>query len=348
MWIEKYSPKKLSQYVGNKYQVEILKKWIKNWGKSKDQKNAVFLSGLPGIGKTSLVYLMAKEFNYDLIEINGSSERSKDTFINLLKHSEMKELFSKYDGKIILIEEIDGINNRIDNGGTTGILTLIKKTKIPIILTANERWKPCLKTLRSYSLEVVLSVSSFSEIYERMKVILWKENLRNIIKENVIRIIKSNKGDIRGTISDLEGYCLEIKKTNCGFKRESCYREKEEYSLFDNFKKATNKSLSYERREHMYGRINDLGSFMSFENYIPRDGERYELDNSYKRRKTDMKIIEEKSELLSLGDIMGSRYLCDYEDYFNLEAIRGLPSKQRLDFPKLLGNISSGNKRAEF
>lgn len=70
-WTEKYRPKNINEIVGNKICVQKLEAFLKNFYSLRDQKhigakkdeekNAVLLSGAPGIGKTSAVYAL-KEF----------------------------------------------------------------------------------------------------------------------------------------------------------------------------------------------------------------------------------------------------------------------------------------------
>ena len=78
LWLEKYRPKTLSEYLGNKDIIEQVKGWITKF-KNKDEKVERFLllHGKPGIGKTTLAHIIFNEYNYDIVEINASEQRSK-------------------------------------------------------------------------------------------------------------------------------------------------------------------------------------------------------------------------------------------------------------------------------
>ena len=64
MWTEKYRPKVLSEVAGNDDLRGKINKWLRTWDKS---FKPILLQGTPGVGKTSLVYALAKELDYHVI-----------------------------------------------------------------------------------------------------------------------------------------------------------------------------------------------------------------------------------------------------------------------------------------
>ena len=74
LWVEKYRPQTLEEYVGN----ETIKNKIADYLKQGSIQNLLF-HGVAGTGKTTLAKLIAKNLNCDLLYINASDERGIDT-----------------------------------------------------------------------------------------------------------------------------------------------------------------------------------------------------------------------------------------------------------------------------
>ena len=74
MWSEKYRPQIISDMVGNEESRASIMEWFTKWKKG---TKPILLVGPPGIGKTTIAYLVAKQFGYDMIGLNASDVRSK-------------------------------------------------------------------------------------------------------------------------------------------------------------------------------------------------------------------------------------------------------------------------------
>src|SRR3989344_1181590 len=106
---EKYRPSSLKEVIGNQVTLMKLRKAV-------SEKKPVLLYGLTGTGKTSAVQALAKDLNYELIEVNASDTRNKDSIHSVIgSAASQMSLFSK--GKIILIDEVDGLSGQKDRGG---------------------------------------------------------------------------------------------------------------------------------------------------------------------------------------------------------------------------------------
>ena len=128
MWVIKYKPKNLTEYVGQKEAVETFLRWIKNW---KQGKSLLFY-GPPGTGKTCLIETFGKENNCEFIEMNASDFRDRKQIEEVLGQS-MKQASLFGRKKIFLIDEIDGLAGRGDLGGVGAIIKIIKESKFPTI-----------------------------------------------------------------------------------------------------------------------------------------------------------------------------------------------------------------------
>ena len=94
------------------------------------RKKAILLIGPAGVGKTTIVYALANDYNMSVIELNASDVRTEDAIQNKL-HETVKStnLLSftkkKSRGKLILIDEVDGIHGQSDRGGVKALLNII-------------------------------------------------------------------------------------------------------------------------------------------------------------------------------------------------------------------------------
>ncbi|ODV95222.1 hypothetical protein PACTADRAFT_75733 [Pachysolen tannophilus NRRL Y-2460] len=135
------------------------------------EKKILLIHGPPGIGKTSVVHIVAKQAGYEIMEINASDERAgqrvKDKIINSLSTQ-------TFSGKPICLvcDEID------DNS---------KLLMRPIICICNDLFAHSLEKLRPFA-EIV----SFKKPLERTV----KERLRKICQEEKIKIDHKDLNDI--------------------------------------------------------------------------------------------------------------------------------------------------------
>ncbi len=124
MWTEKYRPGNLKELIGQELAFRRLEDFVKNF--KRQEKKAALLYSHSGSGKNSLVYAVAKELGYELIEFNASQLRDKDKIKSMLgPATQQHSLFGK--GNIIFIDEADAFTG-IDRGGLAAIMTLIDKT----------------------------------------------------------------------------------------------------------------------------------------------------------------------------------------------------------------------------
>lgn len=100
LWVEKYRPRKLTEYVGN----EHLKQKVSDYLQSGDVPHLLFF-GKAGTGKTTLAKLIVNSISCDYIVINASDENNVDTVRNKVKGFASTIGFK--DMKIIILDEFD-------------------------------------------------------------------------------------------------------------------------------------------------------------------------------------------------------------------------------------------------
>jgi len=147
--VEKYRPRTLLEVRGNRKAIKELRQWALNWP---SEKSAALLYGKPGTGKTSAATALATDVEWELLELNASDKRTQ-RIINETAGEASKNASLLNAQKLILLDEIDNLHGTSDRGGAKAVAELIKKTRAPIVLTANDLHSVS-PTLRKYCKQI--------------------------------------------------------------------------------------------------------------------------------------------------------------------------------------------------
>ncbi len=231
MWIEEYRPKDLDSFAGNKKAIDDIKGWIDDFRNQKQK--AILIIGPTGCGKTTVAELLARRMRYNIIEKNASDIRSKKMLKSFFGHAlEQQSLF--YKGKLVLLDEIEGISGIYDRGAPGEIKDLIKNSKHPIVMTATDESANPVKALKKISKVIRFDAIPLEEITGVLEDISQKAGLD--IDERSIKMIARNAGgDIRAAINDLESLNIKGRKIDPKVARTLAYRD---------FEREVNESLS--------------------------------------------------------------------------------------------------------
>ena len=237
-WIIKYRPKKIADVVNQDSAKKQFIQWLESWLKGKPLKKAALLYGPAGCGKTSLVEAAANEYKLEVVEMNASDFRRKQDNERIAKvAATMRSLFAR--GKIILLDEVDGISGMADRGAIDAILHLLEVTRYPVVMTANDPWDQKLKPIRDASLMIAFKRLSERDVILVLKKICQAERLE--CEDNALReIARRSEGDLRSAINDLQAIAEGYGKVTITLVRElSAYRYRE-YAPFEALQKLFN------------------------------------------------------------------------------------------------------------
>lgn len=213
MWSEKYRPDTIEEIV----LPESLKNRFRGLIKSRKIPN-LLLAGPSGLGKTTVARALAKELDYEVLEISSSLDRSIDTLRN-----EIKNFASSMDmeGKrrCVILDEADGLTFQTQEA----LRNFMPKyeTNCSFILTANKKHK--LHSAIHSRCSVIDFV--FRNKEERQDVgkqfvltalnILKAENVE-ANKEVVLAFVQKYYPDFRRALNELQTYVNDHGKIDVG------------------------------------------------------------------------------------------------------------------------------------
>lgn len=217
MWTEKYRARKFTDLIGDERTHRSVLRWLKGWepivypglaraGKKKHaqeedeermHRKVLLLSGPPGLGKTTLAHVCAKQAGYEVLEINASDERSKDIVKGRIRDALGTENVKGANVEVgenkvrraakpvcVVVDEVDGVVGGAGSGGEGGFMKALidlvlldqrnsnksqenggKKRKgdkfrflRPLILVCNDLYHPSLRPLRASSIAEMIHV----------------------------------------------------------------------------------------------------------------------------------------------------------------------------------------------
>ena len=112
-WIEKYRPQTLGDLIVSDETLTLLSKWVEAWKDGTPAKTTLILHGKPGMGKTSCAYAIANYAGWNVVEMNASDQRNRDSVrrVALMAslYSDITSFASPENAtrKLILVDEAD-------------------------------------------------------------------------------------------------------------------------------------------------------------------------------------------------------------------------------------------------
>jgi DNA polymerase III delta prime subunit len=190
LWVEKYRPKKLADYVGN----EHLKSKVEGYLENGDVPH-LLLYGKAGTGKTTLAKLIVNSIDCDYMILNASDENNVDTVRNKVKNFASSMGFKPF--KIIILDEFDYMT-----GNAQAILRNLMETfsqHCRFILTCNYVEK-VIEPIQSRCQTFQIIPPTKKDVAVQISKILNSESIKFEPKD-LVPIIDSAYPDIRKVIN---------------------------------------------------------------------------------------------------------------------------------------------------
>jgi len=224
LWTEKYFPADWSGFIGNSEAVGKIQLWAQKWNSGKRQK-PLLLHGGPGNGKTTLAILCAKMNGWALFELNASDFRTKDTIEKFVGAASQGASFSGKP-RLVLLDEVDGLQ-RADRGGAGAISKILRESKNPVMLTANDIYgNQKIAPIRGQSDLIPLKKINYLSIAKRLREILKEEGIE-FEHDAIEALAKNSAGDFRSALLDLQTLAQKGSVSMADAKSLG-YREREE------------------------------------------------------------------------------------------------------------------------
>ena len=225
-WAEKYRPKHLDEILGNAAAVKQMALWAQTWT---PDSAPLLLTGKPGIGKTSAALALARDMDWEVLELNASDARTKAVIERIAGNSATTASLFGASRKMIIIDEADNLEGNADRGGARAIADLLKTAKQPVLLIANDAYGVS-DSIRRICESVPFRAISSSTLAKRMKEICALEQI-SCGEDAVQEIAGSAAGDMRSAVNMLFGSA--VGRTELSAEGVSTAQKDERATIFD-------------------------------------------------------------------------------------------------------------------
>ncbi len=198
----KHAPKKIEQMIGNEEAKLAILTWAREWERNNRGK-PLLLHGPSGVGKTLAAYCLANEFDWQMVETNASNLRDKESVQKLLGISSGS--MSLFGGKrLILFDEVD---SAFDRGEVAELTKILKESRQPIVLTANDIWGQKFAPIRVLTTPIQFRAVNSRSVKNYLTRIASEEKIGS---ELVEQIGENAGGDLRRALIDLQSGMISV------------------------------------------------------------------------------------------------------------------------------------------
>lgn len=202
LWSEKYRPRKLSEFAGNKEAVYRIKQWALQFSIQKKGAKPILLHGPAGCGKSALVSALSAELGMELVQIfppeKDEAERWEKRIHEMLCGS---SLFGA--PQLIFIDDIDQWQSSGARSSLSKLAKSLQECKAPLVLCAQDAYGRSISPIRPSCELLPLKSPSNAEVKSIISKISKEEKL-DLSSEDLQKIASNCRGDLRAAINDLQ------------------------------------------------------------------------------------------------------------------------------------------------
>jgi DNA polymerase III delta prime subunit len=306
--IEKYKPKDLTDIIGNKNNIKLLKNWlVSKFENTKNNYDCVLITGESGSGKSEFVRQCFKSLNYSMIEYDQSINKAEMAILSdSIIFSSIEILLSGKSKKGVII---DNYNDNLSSSQLTELLKILKKNKnsSPTIFISNE-----FKLLNDNALHIEFESPTNKQLLAVFKKVCTNESIN--ISPNALEHFINNSGyNLRGcmtTINVLGNKTEEITLDN-----------------LDEIVKITQKDINLDIQDCISMFVDSVNPKFSFENRLKytsmyTSGIIHANYPSMLKKDITIEEISEISDYISHGDVL-KHYMLSKQEW-NLSELAGI------------------------
>lgn len=251
LWVEKYRPQVLKDYIGN----DLLKEKVQGYLDNNDVPH-LLLYGKAGTGKTTLAKIIAQTIECDMMVINASDENNVETVRNKVKNFASGASFKGF--KIIILDEFDYMTPNAQAILRNLMETFSRHTRF--ILTCNYHEKiiePILSRCQTFA----VNPPSKKEVAVHVTDMLTKEGIKFDIKD-VADIITNFYPDIRRIINTCQ---LQSSKGELKIDKQTILQADFKNKIIDLLSSGEEKRNTYLQIRQIVGdaKVNDFAELYS-------------------------------------------------------------------------------------
>ncbi|KAI0819032.1 P-loop containing nucleoside triphosphate hydrolase protein [Irpex lacteus] len=243
LWVDRYRPQRFTDLLGDDRVHREVMAWVKEWdycvfGRKRGKKRAreeesvdewrrpqeriMLISGPPGLGKTTLAHVVAKQAGYSVYEINASDARSAQVVDDRIRPAlESGSKINSAKPTLVVVDEIDGATGGGENsaGFIAKLIQLTqdkpkKRTKKndpqphrpllrPIICICNDLYASSLTKLRPHARIIRFNRPNDFRLVKRLREVCESEGLKAEGRA-LTTLVGLAQGDLRGCLNTLQ------------------------------------------------------------------------------------------------------------------------------------------------